>query len=118
MTDRLPDELVACVGGGSNSIGLFHPFLDHPSIKMTGVEAGGISLEPGEHVSRFSGGRPGVFKAVRVTCSKILMAIFMPRIVFLLALTIPVRALNMHTFMIRVACNTLMPLTRRRCMPL
>jgi tryptophan synthase beta chain len=62
MTGTLPDELVACVGGGSNAIGLFHPFLDHPSIKMTGVEAGGMSLAQGKHASRFSGGRPGVLQ--------------------------------------------------------
>lgn len=60
---RLPDALVACVGGGSNSIGLFHPFLDHAEIRMIGVEAGGTSSTLGEHAARFNvmgGGRPGV----------------------------------------------------------
>lgn len=60
---RLPDVLVACVGGGSNSIGLFHPFLDHAEIRMIGVEAGGTSSTLGEHAARFDamgGGRPGV----------------------------------------------------------
>jgi tryptophan synthase beta chain len=60
---RLPDALVACVGGGSNSIGLFHPFLDEPAVRMIGVEAGGTSSTLGEHAARFnitSGGRVGV----------------------------------------------------------
>jgi tryptophan synthase beta chain len=62
---RLPDELVACVGGGSNSIGLFHPFLDDTSVKMTGVEAGGLSQTPGEHAARFDGGSIGVFQGTQ-----------------------------------------------------
>ena len=62
---RLPDVLIACVGGGSNSIGLFHPFLDDTSIKMIGVEAGGSGDELGQHAARFNtagGGRPGVLQ--------------------------------------------------------
>jgi tryptophan synthase beta subunit len=51
--------LVACVGGGSNAIGLFHPFLEDQHIAMIGVEAGGRSLEMGEHAARFSGGSLG-----------------------------------------------------------
>src|SRR6266702_2118306 len=57
---RLPDYLVACVGGGSNSIGLFYDFLDDPGVKMLGVEAGGRGSNLGEHAARFAGGRPGV----------------------------------------------------------
>jgi tryptophan synthase beta chain len=60
---RLPDALVACVGGGSNSIGLFYPFLDQANVRMIGVEAGGTSSTLGEHAARFDtkgGGRPGV----------------------------------------------------------
>ena len=57
---RLPDLLLACVGGGSNSIGLFHDFLNNDAVKMVGVEAGGRGTELGEHASRFSGGSPGV----------------------------------------------------------
>jgi tryptophan synthase beta chain len=57
---RLPDLLVACVGGGSNSIGLFHAFIEESDIRMVGVEAGGHSPKLGEHAARFSGGRPGV----------------------------------------------------------
>jgi tryptophan synthase beta chain len=62
---RLPDVLIACVGGGSNSIGMFHPFLDDESVQMIGVEAGGRSTELGEHAARFNqngGGRPGVLQ--------------------------------------------------------
>ncbi len=57
---RLPDFLFACVGGGSNSIGLFFDFIPDREVKMIGVEAGGRSLKLGEHAARFSGGRPGV----------------------------------------------------------
>jgi len=62
---RLPDCLVACVGGGSNSIGLFHPFLADESVRMIGVEAGGNGNELGQHAARFNsngGGRPGVLQ--------------------------------------------------------
>jgi len=57
---RLPDVLVACVGGGSNSIGLFFDFVGDKQVKMIGVEAGGRSLTLGDHAARFAGGRPGV----------------------------------------------------------
>ena len=57
---RLPDYLVACVGGGSNSMGLFYPFLKDRAVGMIGVEAGGLGLESGKHAARFAGGRPGV----------------------------------------------------------
>ena len=63
--NRLADCLIACVGGGSNSIGLFHPFLEDESVKMIGVEAGGRSSQLGEHAARFNangGGRPGVLQ--------------------------------------------------------
>ncbi len=62
---RLPDALVACVGGGSNSIGLFHPFLKDEGVRMVGVEAGGTGAELGLHAARFKqagGGRPGVLQ--------------------------------------------------------
>ena len=62
---RLPDTLIACVGGGSNSIGLFYPFLNDKSVRMIGVEAGGKGDELGEHAARFKpngGGRPGVLQ--------------------------------------------------------
>jgi tryptophan synthase beta chain len=57
---KLPDHLIACVGGGSNSIGLFHAFLKDRKVKMTGVEAAGLGIESGKHAARFAGGRPGV----------------------------------------------------------
>lgn len=60
LTGGLPDVLMACVGGGSNSIGLFHPFLEDESIKMVGIEAGGRGPGLGQHAARFSGGSPGV----------------------------------------------------------
>jgi tryptophan synthase beta chain len=59
---RLPDCLVACVGGGSNAIGLFHAFIADKRVRMVGVEAGGLGLESGKHAARFSGGRPGVLQ--------------------------------------------------------
>ena len=57
---RLPDLLVACVGGGSNSLGLFYPFLEDPSVSMVGVEAGGLGIETERHAARFAGGSLGV----------------------------------------------------------
>ena len=65
---RLPDVLIACVGGGSNSIGLFHPFLADSTIRMIGVEAGGSGNELGQHAARFNvagGGRPGVLQGTK-----------------------------------------------------
>jgi len=63
--ERLPDLLVACVGGGSNSIGLFHPFLEDEGIRMVGVEAGGTGIRQGEHAARFQGGRLGVLQGTK-----------------------------------------------------
>jgi len=62
---RLPDALVACVGGGSNSIGLFHAFLADREVRLIGVEAGGTGLEPGHHAARFAGGGLGVLQGTR-----------------------------------------------------
>jgi tryptophan synthase beta chain len=59
---RLPDVVIACVGGGSNAIGIFHPFIPDAAVKLIGVEAGGRSLLLGEHAARFSGGSPGVLQ--------------------------------------------------------
>ena len=59
---RLPDQIIACVGGGSNAIGIFHPFLDDAGVRLVGVEAGGKGSEPGLHAARFSGGTPGVLQ--------------------------------------------------------
>ena len=57
---RLPDMVVACVGGGSNAIGMFYPFAEFPDVQLIGVEAGGSSLEPGRHAATLVAGRPGV----------------------------------------------------------
>jgi len=62
---RMPDALLACVGGGSNSIGLFHAFLKDEGVRMIGVEAGGTSLDPGRHAARFAGGSLGVLQGTR-----------------------------------------------------
>ena len=59
---RLPDVIVACVGGGSNAIGIFHPFIGDTGVRLIGVEAGGEGTETGKHAARFAGGRPGVLQ--------------------------------------------------------
>ncbi|MGA3181029.1 MAG: tryptophan synthase subunit beta [Verrucomicrobiota bacterium] len=63
--ERLPDLLVACVGGGSNAIGLFFPFLEDASVQMLGIEAGGEGIIPERHAARFQGGSPGVLQGTR-----------------------------------------------------
>ncbi len=63
--ERLPDLLVACVGGGSNAIGLFYPFLGDTDVRMVGVEAGGEGIKPGRHAARFQGGRLGVLQGCK-----------------------------------------------------
>lgn len=63
--ERLPDHLIACVGGGSNAIGLFYPFLGDKSVAMTGVEAGGEGIIEGRHAARFQGGGLGVLQGTR-----------------------------------------------------
>ncbi len=62
---RLPDVLVACIGGGSNAMGLFHPFLDEPEVRMIGVEAAGHGVESGAHAAALSAGQPGVLHGSR-----------------------------------------------------
>jgi tryptophan synthase beta chain len=59
---RLPDAIVACVGGGSNAIGIFHPFIGDAGVRLIGVEAGGLGAQSGKHAARFAGGRPGVLQ--------------------------------------------------------
>ena len=63
--ERLPDLLAACVGGGSNAIGLFYPFLEDKSVQMLGVEAGGEGIKPEKHAARFQGGSLGVLQGTR-----------------------------------------------------
>jgi tryptophan synthase beta chain len=62
---KLPDEMIACVGGGSNAIGFFFDFLDDSSVRLVGVEAGGKSLQEGEHAARFEGGKLGVLQGCK-----------------------------------------------------
>ncbi|AQU83169.1 MULTISPECIES: tryptophan synthase subunit beta [unclassified Halomonas] len=62
---RLPDSLVACIGGGSNAMGLFHPFLNDPDVQMIGVEAGGKGVDSGLHAASLNGGTPGVLHGNR-----------------------------------------------------
>jgi tryptophan synthase beta chain len=62
---RLPDSLIACIGGGSNAMGLFHPFLDDPSVQMVGVEAGGHGVDTPQHAASLSGGRAGVLHGMK-----------------------------------------------------
>ena len=65
LTGKLPDVLMACVGGGSNAIGLFYPFLNDTSVKLIGVEAGGLGLQTGRHAAPLSAGKPGVLHGNR-----------------------------------------------------
>jgi tryptophan synthase beta chain len=65
LTGRLPDVILACVGGGSNAIGIFHPFLDDPTVRLVGLEAGGRGVETGLHAATITGGTPGVLHGTR-----------------------------------------------------
>ena len=65
LAGRLPDAIVACVGGGSNAIGVFDAFVDDPSVRLVGVEAGGYAIEPGRHAARFAGGSAGILQGTR-----------------------------------------------------
>jgi tryptophan synthase len=65
LTGRLPDAVVACVGGGSNATGMFFPFSEDPSVKLLGVEAGGDGVETDRHSATLTGGKPGVLHGVR-----------------------------------------------------
>jgi tryptophan synthase beta chain len=62
---RLPDAIVACVGGGSNAMGIFDAFISDPSVRLIGVEAGGHGIRPGSHAARFAGGSSGVLQGTR-----------------------------------------------------
>jgi len=65
LTGRLPNAVLACVGGGSNAIGIFHPFIDDKSVRLIGFEAGGSGIETGLHAATISGGTPGVLHGTR-----------------------------------------------------
>jgi len=65
LTGRLPDAVLACVGGGSNAIGIFHPFIDDAGVRLIGLEAGGDGVNTGRHAATISGGTPGVLHGTR-----------------------------------------------------
>jgi tryptophan synthase beta chain len=65
LEGRLPDSVIACIGGGSNAMGMFHPFLDDETVKIYGVEAAGHGLASGAHAASLTGGRPGVLHGNR-----------------------------------------------------
>jgi tryptophan synthase beta chain len=65
QTGRLPHAVIACVGGGSNAIGIFDAFVDDPEVRLIGVEAGGEAIRPGRHAARFAGGAAGVLQGTR-----------------------------------------------------
>jgi tryptophan synthase beta chain len=65
LIGRLPDAVIACVGGGSNAIGIFDAFISDPAVRLVGVEAGGESITPGRHAARFAGGSAGVLQGTR-----------------------------------------------------
>ncbi|MBU3752643.1 MAG: tryptophan synthase subunit beta [Candidatus Nanopelagicaceae bacterium] len=65
LTGRLPDAVLACVGGGSNAIGIFHPFIEDASVRLIGLEAGGSGVETGKHAATIVGGTPGVLHGTR-----------------------------------------------------
>jgi tryptophan synthase beta chain len=65
LCGRLPDAVLACVGGGSNAIGIFHPFIDDSSVRLIGLEAGGDGIETGRHAATITGGTPGVLHGTR-----------------------------------------------------
>ena len=65
QTGRLPDAVIACVGGGSNAIGIFDAFIEDPAVRLIGVEAGGESITAGRHAARFAGGAAGVLQGTR-----------------------------------------------------
>jgi tryptophan synthase beta chain len=65
LTGRLPDAVLACVGGGSNAIGIFHPFIDDKEVRLIGLEAGGKGVSTGKHAATIVGGTPGVLHGAR-----------------------------------------------------
>ncbi|MFN3947234.1 MAG: tryptophan synthase subunit beta [Aquificaceae bacterium] len=65
LEGRLPDAVVACVGGGSNAMGIFYPFIEHQEVKLIGVEAGGLGIQTGKHASSIKGGSPGVLHGMK-----------------------------------------------------
>jgi tryptophan synthase beta chain len=65
LTGKLPDAVLACIGGGSNAIGIFHPFIDDKDVRLIGLEAGGSGVSTGKHAATLTGGTPGVLHGTR-----------------------------------------------------
>ncbi len=103
---RLPDSLVACIGGGSNALGLFHPFLDDASVKIIGVEAAGHGIETGEHAASLQGGTPGVLHGNRTYFCKMLMDKLLMPIRFRQVWIIQVLVQSIHGCMMLAALST------------
>ena len=98
---RLPDALVACIGGGSNALGLFHPFLDDETVQIYGVEAAGKGIATGEHAASLTGGVLGFSMVTAPICCKTNMVRSKMHIQFLQDLIIQVLDLNIHGCMKR-----------------
>lgn len=94
-TGRLPDMLIACIGGGSNAIGLFHPFLDDTEVKMTGVEAAGHGVDTDKHAASLTGGGPAYYTATGHICCRTKTARLRRHILSRRALITPVSAPSM-----------------------
>lgn len=103
---RLPDSLVACIGGGSNAMGLFHPFLDDTSVKIIGVEAAGHGIETGKHAASLNGGVPGVLHGNRTSCCRMKTARSSTRTPSPLAWTTPASVRNTRGCMTSAASST------------
>ena len=95
MVGKQPDYVLACVGGGSNAMGIFHPYLNVDGVKLVGVEAAGEGIETGKHAASLSAGTPGVLHGNR-TCCKAMMGKLLKPIRFPRVWIIPVLALSMH----------------------
>jgi tryptophan synthase beta subunit len=108
---RLPDTLIASIGGGSNAMGLFHPFLDDTAVKMVGVEAAGHGVESGKHAASLTGGKPGVLHG---NCFRTRTARSPRRIRSRPASTIPASAPSIRGCTRAAACSTSRSATTRR----
>jgi len=114
---RLPDAVTACVGGGSNAIGIFHAFIDDADVRLVGYEAAGDGVETGRHAATFTGGTPGAFQGRTPTCCRTKTARPSSPIPFRPAWTIPASARNMRSSKTSVARSTSRSPTSRRWRP-
>ena len=113
---RLPDAVTACVGGGSNAIGVFHAFIDDPGVKLVGYEAAGDGVETGRHAATFAGGSPGAFQGRSHICCRTTTARPSNRIRSQRVWTIPVSGPSMRTSRTPGAPSTSRSPTPRRWM--